>query len=221
MESMSINPAVAAIGTQMVDVAGRGLGSVAAAAPSLTALAPAGAEEVSMQAAMAFATEAAAVLALNTAAQEELARAGAAVMDIARLYAQVDGDAAGTLMEGGSRFSNESFAAGTGANGSALLIRSETLSGARGPAARTSLTTTLTETVATSNPKTAVPVAANAASTALGAGTVPLSSIASAGGAAGSVPAAAQPGLVSSLEPEQDEGEGDNFGDEQPGGQLL
>jgi hypothetical protein len=72
MESMSIDPAAAAIGSQVVDVASRGLGSGATALPSLTALVPAGAEEVSMQAAMAFAAEAQALLALNTAARAGL-----------------------------------------------------------------------------------------------------------------------------------------------------
>jgi len=41
MESMSINPGAAAIGSQLVDVASRALGSGAAALPSLTGLVPA------------------------------------------------------------------------------------------------------------------------------------------------------------------------------------
>jgi PE family len=171
MEPLSIDPAAAAIGSQLVEVAGRALASGATALPSLTALVPAGAEEVSMQAAMAFAAEAEAMLALNTAAQEELARAGLAVVEIARMYSQVDGEAASTLVAGGARFASQAFAGGTAANVAAGLLRAETLPGAGGLAARTPLMVNLIAGLAASNPATTVPAAANAASMVLGAGT--------------------------------------------------
>ena len=285
MESMSINPGAAAIGSQLVDVASRALGSGAAALPSLTGLVPAGAEEVSMQAAMAFAAEAAAMLALNTAAQEELARTGLALTEIAQMYSQVDGEAAGTLAAGGARFASQAFAAGTGANvaagpmqaetllgaagsvartGLALteiaqmysqvdgeaagtlaaggarfasqafaagtgayvapgLLGAETLPGAAGSAARTPLLANLIEGVAASNPPTTVPAAANAASTVLGAGTAPLSSIGqvtSMGGAAGGGAAAGVPTSLTGEE-ESTRDESDHADDQQPGEQLL
>ena len=139
MESISHDPVAGAIGLQLVDVAGRGLGSGATASMAVTALIPAGAEEVSAQAAAAFAAEGAAMLALNTAAQEELARTGVALTDIARMYSQIDGEAAGTLQSAGARISRQTFAGGTGANVGAGLMRAETLPGAGGSASRTPL----------------------------------------------------------------------------------
>lgn len=212
MESMSIDPAAAAIGSRLVEVAGRGLASGAAASPSLTALAPAGAEEVSMQAATAFAAEAQAMLALNAAAQEELARAGAALTEIARMYSQVDGEAAGALMADGARFAGQAFAA---ADAAATEVAT------RGP-----LMANLVGGIAASNPPSSVlPAAANAASTVLGAGAAPLGSIgsiASAGGAAGTAPASsAVPGLASSVNEDQDESETGEPGEPQPGERLL
>jgi PE family len=221
MESMSINPAAAAIGSRLVDVAAGGLGSGAAALPSLTALAPAGAEEVSMQAAMSFAAEAEAFLALNAAAQEELARAGLAVTEIARMYSQVDGEAAGSLVAGGSRFAGQAFAGGAGANVAAGLLRAETLPGAGGLAARTPLMANLIEGVAASSPATTVPAAANAASTVLGAGAAPLSSIgqfASMGGAAGGGTAGVPTSLAGEEESTGDESEDPG---QQPGEELV
>lgn len=209
MESMSIDPAVVAIGSRLVDAASRGLGSGAAALPSLTALAPAGAEEVSMQAATAFAAEAEALLALNTAAQEELARAGAAVADIARMYSQVDGEAAGALMAGGSRFAGQAFAGGVANAGG--LLRAEALPGIAGSPARTPLMANLIEGVA-ANPSTTVPAAANAASTALSAGTAPLSSIGSMASTGATGP------RLTSLDRQE---EGDEPAEGQPGERLL
>jgi len=223
MESMSINPGAAAIGSQLVDVASRALGSGAAALPSLTGLVPAGAEEVSMQAAMAFAAEAAAMLALNTAAQEELARTGLALTEIAQMYSQVDGEAAGTLAAGGARFASQAFAAGTGAYVAPGLLGAETLPGAAGSAARTPLLANLIEGVAASNPPTTVPAAANAASTVLGAGTAPLSSIGqvtSMGGAAGGGAAAGVPTSLTGEE-ESTRDESDHADDQQTGEQLI
>ncbi|BBZ43990.1 PE family protein [Mycobacterium parmense] len=215
MESMSINPGAAAIGSRLVDAAGRGLGSASAALPSLTALAPAGAEEVSMQAAAAFTADAEVLLALNAAAQEELSRTGMALMEIARRYSQVDGEAAGSLTAGGAQFFGPSFAGGSGAG----LMRAGTLPGAGGSAPRTPLLANLIDGVAAANPVTnpsVVPAAAGAASTALSAGTAPLSSLGSLGSGA-----AAGPGLTSSVAPGEDDTEGDDPGDGQPAERLL
>ncbi len=134
MEPISIDPAVAAIGSQLVDAASRGLGSAATALPSVTGLAPAGAEEVSAQAATAFAAEGAAMLALNTAAQEELARTGVALTDVVRMYSQVDGEAAGTL--------------------GAQLMGAETLPSVGGSGARTPLLANLIDGAPAPNPST-------------------------------------------------------------------
>ncbi len=229
MEPMSINPAAAAIGSQLVDVASRALGAGAAALPSLTGLAPAGAEEVSLQAVMAFAAEAEALLALNTAAQEELARAGLAVTEIAQMYSQVDGEAAGTLMAGGARFSSQAFAGGTGAagapNAASGLLRAETLPVAGGAPARSPSMANLIGGVAASNPSTTVPAAAQAASTVLGAGTAPLSSMGqftSAGGAAAGAPTAATPASLTGEEESTREHPDDQQADgQQPGEELV
>ncbi|OBI17876.1 hypothetical protein A5714_10120 [Mycobacterium sp. E2462] len=205
MESMSHDPVAGTIGVQLVDVAARGLAAGAAAAPAVTALVPAGVDEVSAQAAIAFAEDGAALLAAHAAAQEELARAGVTLTDIARRYAEVDGEAAGTLEVAGAQFVGKPFAAGAGGG----LARGGALPGAGGSAARTPLLTSLLESTPASpvvpppTPTAGVPAAGlpgvvNAASTALGAGAGPLSSLsslaqgASAGGAAG-------PGLASSL----------------------
>jgi hypothetical protein len=216
MESMSINPDAAAIGSQLIDVANRGLTAGAQALPALTELIPAGAEEVSLQAAMAFAAEAEAMLALNAAAQQELARAGSAVTEIAEMYSHVDGDAAGTLAAGGSRFLGRTFAGGAGANTAAGLIPAETLRRAVESAARTPLIANAVGGVAASNPVT-LPAAAGAASTVLGAATAPLSSI----GQFTSAGAAAGPGLASSNSKDPDDSGGENPGDQQPGERLL
>jgi hypothetical protein len=227
---MSIDPAAGAIGAKLIEVASRALGSGAAALPAVTGLAPAGAEEVSMQAAAAFAVEGEAMLALNTAAQEELARAGAALMDIARVYSEVDDAAAGALAAGAAQISDPAFAGGLGANAAAGLLRSATLPGAAGSAARTPLLANLLSGVAAANPSammpaagtvaSAVPAAAGAVSTVVGVAGGPLSTIgsiaqgASAGGAAG-------PALASSVSGQQDEGERDNPGAQQPGEALI
>jgi len=101
MESMSIDPAVAAIAADMAATAAQGLNAGAAASPSLTALLPAGADAVSLYAATAFGADAATILAAHTAAQEEFARVGAAVADIARTYTTVDAVSAGSLSGAG------------------------------------------------------------------------------------------------------------------------
>ncbi len=98
MQSMSFDPAVANIGSQVVDNAFQGLQAGVTASTSVNALVPAGADEVSAHAAMAFATEAAQMLALNKAAQEELVRTGTAFAEIARMYSEADGGAAGSLL---------------------------------------------------------------------------------------------------------------------------
>lgn len=76
MQSMSFDPAVADIGSQVVNNAFQGLQAGAVAWVSLSSLLPAGAEEVSAWAVTAFTTAATGLLALNQAAQEELRKAG-------------------------------------------------------------------------------------------------------------------------------------------------
>jgi len=225
MVSMSHDPAAGAIGVQLVDMAARGMSSGAAASMAVTALVPAGADEVSAQAAAAFAAEGAAMLALHTAAQEEVARTGVTLTDIARMYSQVDGEAAGVLESAGGQLVGQPFVGGSGAGAAAGLLRSETLPGAGGSASRTPLLANLIEGGPVANPTptvpgspTTIPAAVSAASTVLGAGAAPLSSIgsmaqgASAGGAAG-------PGLASSVAEDRDEGA--DAGDEAAGEQLL
>lgn len=231
MEPLSHDPAAGVIGVQVVDIATRGLASGAAAAGPMTALAPAGADEVSMQAVAAFAAEGTAMLALNTAAQEEVARTGAALTDIARMYAQVDSETAGTLHSAGGRIAGQVFVgrAGSGgpmsagpplgAGGPAPWDTSPANPIQGGPAASPAPTAPTTSPTVPS-PAPAMPAAVNAASTLLGAGAAPLSSLgsiaqgASAGGAAG-------PGLASSLTDDQDEGERDERGEQQPGERLV
>ncbi|KLO35317.1 hypothetical protein ABW17_24180 [Mycobacterium nebraskense] len=230
MEPMSHDPVAGAIGLQVVDIATQGLASGAAAAGPVTALVPAGADEVSILAVAAFAAEGSAMLALNTAAQEEVARTGAALTDIARMYAQVDTETAGTLDSSGARIAGQTFVGppGGGLTGAAPPIA------AGGSAPRTPLLANLVEggtvanpspTVPTASPTvpspgTAMPGAVNAASTLLGAGAAPLSSLgsvaqgASAGGATG-------PGLASSLADNQDEDQRDELGDQRPGEHLV
>lgn len=165
---ISIDPAAAAIGATLIEVASRALSSGAAALPAVTGLAPAGAEEVSIQAAAAFAVEGQAMLALNTAAQEELARAGAALLDIARLYSEVDDAAAGAMAASATHISDSAFSGGLGVNAAAGLLRSATLPGAAGSAARTPLLANLLNGVAAVNPSAMMPAAVGAASTVLG-----------------------------------------------------
>ena len=238
MEPLSYDPAAGAIGLQVVEIATRGLASGAAASGPVTALVPAGADAVSMQAVAAFAAEGAAMLALNTAAQEEVARTGAAFADIARMYAEVDGETAGTLHSAGGRIARQMFVGPTGGGG---LLRAEMLPGAGGSAPRTQPLADLVEggpvagpaptvpttspTVPTTSPTVpsaapAMPAAVNAASTLLGAGAAPLSSFgslaqgASAGGTAG-------PGVASSLAGNTDEGGRGDLSDQQPGERLV
>ncbi|OBH35828.1 hypothetical protein A5692_11200 [Mycobacterium sp. E342] len=231
MEPLSHDPAAGAIGLQVVEIATRGLASGAAASGPVTALVPAGADEVSLQAVAAFAAEGTAMLALNTAAQEEVARTGTAFTDIARMYAQVDGETAGTLHSAGGRIAGETFVGPTGGGG---LMGAAAPLAVGGSAARTPpLANPVaggpvagpTPTVPTASPTVpgaapAMPAAVNAASTLLGAGAAPLSSFgslaqgASAGGAAG-------PGLASSLAGNTDEGARDQPSDQQPGGRLV
>ncbi len=106
MESISVDPALAVVGTDVVAITTQGLAAGAAVSPSLTAVVPAGADVVSLQAAEAFVAEGAAMLAAHAAAQQELARLGGALMDIARIYTQVDGTSAGILAAGGVALPN-------------------------------------------------------------------------------------------------------------------
>ncbi|MGF2944407.1 PE family protein [Mycobacterium sp. Lab-001] len=216
---ISIDPAAAAIGATLIEVASRALSSGAAALPAVTGLAPAGAEEVSIQAAAAFAVEGQAMLALNTAAQEELARAGAALLDIARLYSEVDDAAAGAMAASATHISDSAFSGGLGVNAAAGLLRSATLPGAAGSAARTPLLANLLNGVAAVNPSAMMPAAVGAASTVLGVATGPASMIASlaSGAAAGG---AAGPALASSVAENADRSEQENAG-EQPGEALV
>lgn len=234
MVSMSHDPAAGAVGVQLVGSAAGGIGAGAAASAAVTALAPAGADEVSLQAAALFAAEGAAFLALHTASQEELARAGAALTDISRMYAEVDGEAAGVLDSAGGRIAGQRFVGPRGGG----LIRAETVPGAGGSAARTPPLADLVEgtpvvnpsptvpptSPAVPSPATAIPGAANAASTLLGAGAAPLSSLgslaqgATAGGATG--PGLASP-LTGSLAGEHDDITRTDPGDQQPGERLV
>jgi len=98
MEPLTVNPAAAAIGTQVVANGVRGLAAGTAATAETSALVPAGAEEVSAHAVVAFAAEAVQTLGINTMAQEELSRAGAAYIQAAGTYEEVDAaNAAGLL----------------------------------------------------------------------------------------------------------------------------
>jgi hypothetical protein len=90
MEPLSVNPAAAAIGTQVVANGVRGLAAGTTASAAVTALAPAGAEEVSAHAEAAFAVEGVQTLGINTVAQEELSRTGAAYIQAVGTYEAVD-----------------------------------------------------------------------------------------------------------------------------------
>jgi hypothetical protein len=231
MTSMSHDPAAAVIGAQLIEMGTRAMAAGAASAPSVTALAPAGAEEVSAQAAAAFEAQAAAALAAHTAAQEELARTGAALMDIARMYAQADETAAGTMVASaveatGMTFRNAAIsttqlARGLAASAPAGLLSAEALPGAAGTAARTPLMANLIEGVAAANPSTTMPAVANAASTVLGAGTAPLSSIGSMAQGAGAAGGGSAPGLASSLTADDSARDPENSDNQQTGEQLL
>lgn len=98
MQSMSFDPAVADIGSQVVNNAFQGLQAGAVAWVSLSSLLPAGAE-VSAWAVTAFTTAATGLLALNQAAQEELRKAGEVFTAIARMYSDADVRAAACLLE--------------------------------------------------------------------------------------------------------------------------
>lgn len=208
MESMSHDQAAGGIGSQLVDNASRGLDAGAAAMMPLTGLFPAGAEEVSAQAATAFAAEGASMLAWNAAAQEELGRTGVALMDIARMYSQVDSSAAGSLAFSGSLLPGAPSASGTGSSVGA---------GAGGSAVRTPLMAQLIERAAASNPSTTLPAAVNTASSAVGAGIAPLSSVGQGGVAGGRV----TPGLASSLDQDKDESDTDESGNQSSGERLV
>ncbi|OBF12629.1 hypothetical protein A5730_03515 [Mycobacterium sp. ACS4054] len=227
MESMSHDPAAGAIGLHVVDIATRGLTSGAAASAPVTALVPAGADEVSIMAAAAFAAEGTAMLALNTAAQEEVARTGVALTDIARMYSQVDGEAAGALDSSGARIASHAFVGPTGggltgakppvaAGGSVPRTPPLTNLVQGGPVAAPAPPAPVTAPTVPS-PCAAMPGAVNAASTLLGAGAAPLSSLgsiaqgASAGGASG-------PGLASSVTEQNDD---ESAGSQQPGQSLV
>jgi hypothetical protein len=221
MTSMSHDPAAAVIAAQTIEIGTRALAAGAAAASSLTALMPAGAEEVSAQAAAAFAAEAASAMAAHAAAHEEIMRVGAALVDIARMYVQADSEAAGTLISSAGQLSGQVFA---GPSAGAGLAQAEVLPGAFGSAARTPLMANLIEGVAASNPSTTLPAAANAATTVLGGGTAPLSSISqftSMGGAAGGAAAGVPASLTGEEGSTGDDSDDQQTNDRQPGEQLL
>jgi PE family len=220
MDSMSHDPVAGDIGSQLVDIAMQGLDSGASVMMSLTALFPAGAEEVSAQAAMAFATEAAQMLASNTAAQQELMNTGMALTNIAKMYAQADNAAAGTLGFAGTAMSSHTFAGASGATTGAGLVRADALPGAAGSAARTPLMAGLIDkpvVPGTGGTAGTMPAVANAASSALGAGIAPLSSLGQGGAAAGG----SRAGLASSFTEDQDDKNRDDSGNQQPGERLA
>ena len=206
MTSMSHDPAVAVIGGQLAAMGARAIAAAAAAAPSVTALAPAGAEEVSMLAAMAFATEASTTLAAHTLAHQEISRTGAALVNITRMYTQADATAAGHLETNAARSGAVEFgsigAAATGPWASPVspstgsrLLRAEAVPGLAGTPTRTPAMANLIEgaVAPTPSPAGAATGAAglsglpNAASTLLGAGSAPLSTLSSLGSSLGSV----------------------------------
>ncbi|MGZ4510668.1 MAG: hypothetical protein ACXVX4_04800 [Mycobacterium sp.] len=141
--------------------------------------------------------------------------------------AQVDGEAAGALETGGTRFSGLPFVSRTGAG----LMPEPTFANPD-PTLPVSTPTAPVSTPTVPNPAPTVPVsaptaptaalpgAANAASTLLGAGAAPLSSLGSLaqGGSAGG---AAGPGLASSLTEQQDEDKRDDSGNQQPCQNLV
>jgi hypothetical protein len=106
-------------------------------------------------------------------------------VNIAKMYSQVDDAAADTLAFGAagplSRLSGQPLAGGPVGAG---LMRAEALPGAAGTAARTPLMAQLIDNPALAGTSgtigTTAPAVANAASSALGAGTAPLSSLGTA-----------------------------------------
>lgn len=207
MESMSHDPAAGDIGSQLVDIAGQGLSSGASALPSLTSVIPAGSEEVSMQAALAFVQDATQMLASNSSAQQELMQTGMALMNISRTYSQVDDTAADTLAFGtAAKAAANQFAGGSGLSAGAGLMRAEALPGAP-------LMGQLVDSpVAGGTAGTTAPAVANAASSALGTGTAPLSSMGQ--GAQGG---SSKPGLVSVAAQDQDEYDDEELDDDEAG----
>ncbi|WP_165849671.1 PE family protein [Mycobacterium uberis] len=87
---MSFDPALATIGSQVLDTAAQGIQFCQNVSAGLTVLAPAGADEVSLCAVEFFAEEANQMLAMNQAAHEELMRAGVTLAEIARMYSEAD-----------------------------------------------------------------------------------------------------------------------------------
>lgn len=199
MTSMSHDPAVAIIGGQLTEMGVAALATGAAAAPSVTSLVPAGAEEISMQAAMAFAAEAGKALAAHAAAHQEISRTGAALVNITRMYTQADVTAAGHLEANAARSGAVEFgsaaarASGPWASPAApatRLLRAEAVPGAAGTPARTPAMANLIEGAVAPTPATpgvSMPTALSAASTLLGAGSTPLSTLSSLGSSLGSV----------------------------------
>lgn len=96
---LSVEPEIAQIGSQMVELALGGVQSAASALTTITGLLPAGADEVSARAASAFAAEGSHMAALSNMAQEELGRAGRALITIAQMYSDVDESAGGKLAD--------------------------------------------------------------------------------------------------------------------------
>lgn len=180
MDSMSHDPAAGDIGSQLVEIAIRGLDAGIAAALSVTGLLPAGAEEVSAQAAAAFATEAASMLAANTAAQEELMRTGMALTDIARMYNQADDDAAGALAFNAASIPGSSLDSSSAASMGAALVSAEALPGAAPAMTPTPLTTGGIGTYAAPVTQTAANVG-----TSTGSGAAPLNPMSQSGAASG------------------------------------
>ncbi|MCV7425668.1 PE family protein [Mycobacterium montefiorense] len=219
MTSMSHDPAVAVIGGQLTDMGVRAITAGAAAAPSITALVPAGAEEISMQAAMAFGVEASMTLTAHAAAHEEISRMGAALVNITRMYAQVDATAAGHLEANAARSGAIEFgsvggpwANPLGPSTGARLLRAEAVPGVAGTPARTPAMANLIAGAVSPTPSTggaSMPAVTNAASTLLGAGSAPLSTLSSLGSAGqggvggatagGAAAGGAGPALASSL----------------------
>ena len=249
MTSMSHDPAVALVGGQLAEMGARAIAAAAAAAPSVTALAPAGAEEVSALAAMAFATEASMTLAAHTAAHQEISRTGAALVNITRMYTQADATGAGYLEANAARSGAVEFgsvgAAASGPWASPLgpstgsrLLRAEAVPGVAGTPTRTPAMANLIEGAVAPTPSTAgasMPTVANAASTLLGAGSAPLSTLSSLGSSLGSVgqggaggataggaaAGGAGPALASSLTGDEDDPGRETSDAPKPGAQLL
>ncbi|AKN15815.1 PE family protein [Mycobacterium haemophilum] len=90
MQPMSFDPAVATVGSQVLDTATQGIQAGQNVSTGLAALAPAGADEVSLCAVEFFTAEANQMLAMNQAAHEELMRAGETLTQIARMYSEAD-----------------------------------------------------------------------------------------------------------------------------------